>query len=399
MFQRTEFLRSTLVCLLFLVLLLFLNCGSPGSHPIDIQKAVDAGGTVKFPAGTYVLNDTIVVRKSNTIIEGEGDRTIFLFQPTPPARHCINDRAFTTPCDAADKPRRRISAPIAIGDTSFTTADNVDDLQPGDWLMVMERDGQPGEVVIFDWMEVASAFKNTVNTKTPFRVAFPNLRPWDSIRSGLGFYLTSKPVEGVQFRSFQISVPDSGINAPGISVFAAKDTTIDNVTVHDVHGQPLYSYLSKGLTIQNCRTFGNQVLSEFAATVEMSIKNNVFSGATTAVGLDFGSAFFALDQNTVPVSADSGIYLLYGVHDGTVNNNSVGFVNSQSSAIGILVRGTQNVTITGNTLEGGAGPASKGVSIGPEYQADQTLWSSGNVIAPNSFGPSWAYDYDPENLP
>ena len=378
----------------FPVLALALSCGCSNSNLGDVQKAVDAGGTVKFPAGTYILTDTVVVRKSNTIIEGEGDGTVFLFMPTLPKRHCLNDRAFTTPCDAADKPRRQIANPIAIGDTTFTASSSVDDLRPGDWLIIEEKDRQPGEVVVFDWMQVDSAAGNTVNTRTPFRVAFPNARPWDNNLSGLGFYVTSEPVEGVQFRNFRILVPDPGANVPGISVFAAKDTVIDNVSVHDFHGQPLYSYLAKGLTVTNSQAFGNKVLSEFAASVDVTIKNNVFGGNSTAVGLDFGSAFFTLEHNDIPISSNSGIYLLYGVHDGFVTDNTLGYVDSDGSAIGVLIRGSQNVSVTGNTLVGGAGPASKGISIGAEYLVNPPLWSSGNVIVPNSFGESWAYDYD-----
>ena len=65
-------------------ILMIALAGCGGMHPaIDlgvtdqtamIQQQVDQGGTVTFPAGTYVFSKTIVPRKSNTIIQGIGQR-------------------------------------------------------------------------------------------------------------------------------------------------------------------------------------------------------------------------------------------------------------------------------------------------------------------------------------
>jgi hypothetical protein len=174
----------------FLGLPVLVGCGATmPPEVVDVQKAVDAGGTVRFPAGTYFLTQTIVVRKSNTIIQGAGPQTVFVFKPSPPRVHCANDRAFTTPCDVVDTARRRITGPIAIGDNWFTALDNVDDLDPGDWLIVEDIDRQAGDVVVVDCVQVATTSGNTVTVKSPFRTAFPNERPWDQIQSGLGFYV------------------------------------------------------------------------------------------------------------------------------------------------------------------------------------------------------------------
>jgi hypothetical protein len=212
----------------------FSACGSAQSAaPADIQRAVDAGGMVRFPAGTYLLTRTIVVHKSNTIIEGAGRGTIFVFEPSLPQLHCINDRAFTTPCNVADSAGRQIVGSIALGSRSFEASDSVDDLRSGDWLIVEEKDSEPGEVVIIDWAQVATASGNSVVVRSPFRTAFPNIRPWEPGHSGLGFLVLPKLVEGVQFRDFTVVVPDSGFDAPGISVFAAQNTVIHNVEVHE----------------------------------------------------------------------------------------------------------------------------------------------------------------------
>jgi hypothetical protein len=152
-------------------LLFVCACGGPVSV-IDIQAAVDAGGTVRFSAGTYLLTQTVVVRHSNTIIQGAGPDTVFVFRPALPQVHCFNDRAFTTPCSAADPAPRQVASSIAIGDSFFTAADNVDDLRSGDWLIIAEKDLGPGEVVIIDWVQVASASGNTVMVRpisVPYR--------------------------------------------------------------------------------------------------------------------------------------------------------------------------------------------------------------------------------------
>jgi hypothetical protein len=398
---RTEVKNSTLPMLALLALLVLSSCAnSPPVSMEDIQRAVDAGGTVGFPAGTYLLTRTIVVRKSNTILQGAGPRTVFVFKPSLPQLHCINDRAFTTPCNVADSAGRQIASSIALGSSSFEASDNVDDLRSGDWLIVEEKDSEPSEVVIIDWAQVATAFGNTVVVRSPFRTAFPNLRLWQPGHSGLGFLVLPQSVEGVQFRDFTVLVPDSGFDAPGISVFAAQNTVIDHVEVQDPDGQPLYSYLSQGLTVTNSRGYGNLVLNEFAATVDLSIRDSVFASNDAALGLDFGTGFLEVDGNAIPSSVNIGMYLLDGVHDGRVTRNSIQFVRSSSSAVGMLARGTQRVTLTNNYLAGGEGPASLGISIGSAYDGlSQPIFSFGNVVTPNLFGPFWSMDYDPTNQP
>jgi hypothetical protein len=374
----------------------------PQDNTADVQKAVDAGGVVMFPAGKYVITKTIVVSKSNTVILGAGPETVFEFRPTLPQVHCENDRAFTTPCDVLLTPRRQITAPIAIGESTFSTAGDVSDLWPGDTLLIQEKDQKAGDVVVVDWAEVASSSGNTVRVQQPFRTAFPNARPWDPDHDGLGFYKFPRVTENVEFRNFSIIVPDSGEGAPGISVFAARHTLIDNINVQDPHGQALYSYLAKDLTIQNSQGYGDIDLNEFGATVDLDLHNNIFSCSHTAgFGLDYGTGFFNISGNQVPSSADIGVYFLYGIHDGTFTNNTIAFVSLASvpNANAVDARGTANLRITANFLAGGAGAQSTGITIGPAYLPEVPIASSGNTISPNSFGPDWAVDYDPTNVP
>ncbi|QNI30765.1 right-handed parallel beta-helix repeat-containing protein [Alloacidobacterium dinghuense] len=368
-----------------------------------VQGLVDAGAIV--PPGTYVLRRTIVVRRPYTVVQGSGPKTIFIFQPSLPLERCVNDRAFTTSCDSFFNPitqtnvnRRQIAAPISIGDSSFQTVDDSSKLRPGDWLVITDNDSHIGPVAI-DWVQVASAVGNTVRVTIPFRTAFPIAYSWDPVYSGLGFFKVVNPVHHVRFRNFTVEVPDSSIHTAGISIYNAQHVVVENLNVQESNGQALYSFLSQDVTFRNCFAYSGKVLSEFASTVDLTLRGNEFSSIGDAsFGLDLGIGFFDVRHNKVTSSLNVGMYVLYAVHDGNIERNSIGIVPSQQSAIGILVRGAQNVTITHNYLAGGQGPHSIGLSIGPELSLDVPIESYGNVVSPNTFG-TWYEDYDPDNQP
>lgn len=282
--------RQTLPLLL---LLLLAGCGAEQPEVTDVQAAVDAGGTVRFAAGTYTFSKTIVVRKSGTIIEGAGPDTLFVFKPTGPIIHCVNDRAFTTPCDVADTPRRQIANAISEGDTSFTALGDASDLAAGDWLIINEKDNTVGEIVVVDWAQVASVAGQQVNVTVPFRTAFPNSRPWEPANGGLAFYKIPQLVNDVQFRNFSLFVPDSGIGMGAISVFGSQNVMVDNVSVQNMNGQALYSYMAKGLTVQNSVGSSGKRTNEFASTVDLRVTNNRLSSDCNAgFGLGFWDSVF-----------------------------------------------------------------------------------------------------------
>jgi hypothetical protein len=365
-----------------------------------VQAAVDAGGVVTFPAGQYLLTKTVVVSKSNTVIQGVGPTTIFTFKPALPLSKCVNDRAFTTPCDVFFTPRRQITAPIAVGDSTFAASGDLSDLVTGDWLIVTERDQKFADIVAVDWAQVASVAGATVTTAAPFRTAFSSAQPFDLNISGLGFVKVPALVQGAEFRNLTVNVPQPGADIPAISIFAALDTTVDRVTAYSASGQALYSFLAKGVVIQNSSGSSGTTLNEFAATVDLQLINNVFSVTqSTGFGLDLASAFFTVSGNSVPVSQDIGMYLFIGIHDGIVENNQIAYVTSSGNALGLLARGTQNVTIINNYFAGGAGATSMGLAIGPDDNEAVPIVSAHNVIAPNMFGPDWWVDYDPANSP
>jgi hypothetical protein len=390
----------------FAATLHLLACGGGGGGHDDtelVQRAVDRGGVVKFAPRTYYLSRTIIIRRSNTVIQGAGPQTVFQYQASATAawKHCANERVFTTPCETNDTPPRRITGAISIGDGSFSAADGVSDLQPGDWLIVKDLDSVIGNAVAVDWVQVDSISGRMVRVRTPFRTAFTNVRDWNPGRSGLGFQRVVSLVENTEFRDFNLSVPDAGPEtaAVGISVFAALHTTIDRVVADSFNAQPVYSFLSKELTITNSEGRGHGVLSEFAATVDLTLSGNHFGeDDAAALGLDLGTAFFTVSNNDVDMSRNIGAYLLYGVHDGVFSNNRIASVSSAGNANGILAWGTQNISIADNYLAGGDGPRSTAMSV-RSVAGEVTIPSVGTTLSGNTFGSGWALDYEPGTKP
>ena len=392
-------MRATSSLVLALTLAACGGGGTPSPAPpppveddtAAVQAAVDRGGTVMFAAKTYHLSRTIVIKNSGTAIVGSGPDTVFDYQPSTQLQHCENDRVFTTPCTLYHSVPRQIAAPIAIGDTSFAAiaAADVADLKLGDWLLINDYDSVVGDRVAVDWVQVASVSGLTVNVAQPFRMAFTTARPWVPAKSGLGF--TPIPlVENTQMRNFNVVVEKTpSPNTGGISIFGALNTTIDNVSVENYNGQPLYSYLSKGVTVTNSQGTGGSVLSEFASSVDVTISNNHFSSTGgPGFGLDLGLGFFTVSDNSVDQSANAGIYLLYAVHDGTLTGNQVAYVNNTvqgGSAVGLLILGSQNIAVTGNHLAGGYGPGSIGISI-DSYMGALLEPNVGNSLTDNTIG-------------
>ena len=334
-----------------------------------VQDAVDRGGVVTFAAKTYHLTRTITIKTSGTVIVGDGPGTVFDFQPSATPQHCASDRVFTTPCDFEDAPPRRIAAPIAVGDLSFSAVEAADvaDLTIGDWLLINDVDSVFGDKVAVDWVQVASVTGLTVNVMQPFRMAFTNARPWVPRKSGLGF--TPIPlISNIQLRNFNVVVePTPTTPTAGISLYGVMNADIDRVTVENHNGQPFYSFLSKGVSVTNSQAIGGRVLSEFASSVDVTLSNNHFTGDGPGFGLDLGLGFFSVTNNWVDQSNNIGVYVLYGVHDGTISGNHVAYVNympAGGNAAGLVIRGSQNIEVADNSFAGGSGPASVGISVG-----------------------------------
>jgi hypothetical protein len=268
-----------------------------------------------------------------------------------------------------------------------TDATDVADLVPGEWILINDYDSVIGDRVAVDWVQVQSVEGLTVNVTKPFRMAFTTARPWVPAKSGLGFEPITPLVENIALRDFTITVEQvAGTGAAGISLFGALNATVDNVTVNDPAAQPLYCYLSKGVTFTNSQAIGGTILSEFASSVDVAISNNRFTSDTAGFGLDLGLGFFQVTGNAVEHSGNTGIYLLYGVHDGTVSVNDVSYVDAATAgynAIGILLQGSQNIEVTGNQLAGGAGTASVGILV-EAHMGELLEPNTGNSVTGNT---------------
>lgn len=358
-----------------------------------LQAAVDKGGVVTLDARTYHTSKTITISHSNTVIQGAGPGTVIEFKAThAPYIHCGNDRAITTPCDLDDVLPRRIAQPIAVGDTSFVATDDASDVQPGEWLLINDYDNVYGDRAAVDWMKVDYVDGDVVHLQTAFRMPFTTAREWIAGKSGLGFTRINRLVENVELRNFTVSVPDTGnpedIGA-GVSIFMALNTLIDHVDSNSAHAQPLYTYLSKGVTIYNSQGAGGS-LNEFASSVDMSICHNHFQAQGAGFGLDLGAGFFDVCDNEVTQSENAGAYMLYSVHDGKFRDNRIDYVDATAglSAVGILARGAQNVEISGNYMVGGAGTASAGISVGG-VEGEIYVPPTGVTLTGNMFGEGW----------
>jgi Right handed beta helix region len=398
-------MKTLTICLLLCVTVALSACGGStptsqgGDDTAAVQAAVDRGGVVTFEARTYHLTKTIIFRNSNTIIQGAGPQTIFEFKATANRIQCTTDRVFTTPCEADYAPPRRVAQPIAIGDMSFVATDDASDLVPGEWVLINDYDNVYGDRAAVDWMQVASVAGNVVYVTQPFRMAFTIARTWIPGKSGLGFEPVLPLVQNLQFRNFAISVPDTGdpkASAGGLSLFMALHVIVDHVQVNDYNAQALYTYLSKDVTFTNCEGIVHNTLNEFASSVDVTIEGNTFSAVNgAAMGLDLGLGFFKVSHNTITQSKNAGAYLLYSVHDGTFDHNNIALVDSSTdiSAIGIMAWGVQNVTISDNTLDGGSGSQSAGISV--RSQMGEIEVPVINVtVAGNTFG-NWVFDYEP----
>jgi hypothetical protein len=307
-----------------------------------VQAAVDAGGVVNL-SGTYLLTQSIVVTKSGTVIQGGGT---FTYKPGTKPTGCSNDAAFTTPC-IDSMPRQQITANIAIGSNTLTAAGDLAALVPGVWLVISERDNLHGDIVAFDWAQVRSVASQTVTVSAPFRTAFSAAQPFDPNVSGLGFIVLPNPVSDIEYRNITINAP----NAVAIQIDGSINVTVENVTT--TAGDGLYSFQAKGLTVSNANVSAT-VMNEFAATVDLQLLDSTFaSSGGAAIGLDLGTGFFTINEDTVTESVNVSTYFFVGVHDGVMENTTVAPASANPAGyavLSLLGDGAYNCTVTNNSL-------------------------------------------------
>jgi pectate lyase-like protein len=364
-----------------------------------IQMAIDVvskgGGTVGFPRGVYRTTRALAVQASNVSLSGDGAAKI-RFEPKAPFAVAANDRALILGRQDGLSMARLVSGgPIAIGARRFKAASPSEtaDLVPGDWIVVRETDpGVGGEIVWIDWLQVDTVAGAVVTVQSPFRMTFPNNHAPSSLR----FQKVLNPVENITVRDLAIEAPSTTEPVVGVAVAVARGVLLNNVEVNVANGNGYFSYRSAQLTLQNCRQLRTFTQStEFAATVGLRLLGSTFGvvgtrisrapANTSALALDYGTAFFQVVGNEIINGGNILLQLNYGVHDGVIANNVFGW--SRDSTIGkgqgISAVGAQNVLVNGNILVGGDGSFNTGIAFASSANLKAQILSKGNLIGPN----------------
>jgi hypothetical protein len=365
-------------------------------------------GTAK--GGVCTINDGVTFLMSSTastitpfsagsnpiqkgIIDGHG-KIIF----APQGNLVGNDRLFYISSQET-YPLKIAPGGIAKGATSFRAQDPSDAarLSPGDWVIIAERDSTVKDHVYADWMEVASVDGAVVHTAKPFRMAFPNARPWAGPPSywGLSFRKAGPITSNIEIRDITIVIPkiNDKHGVVGIASRDTRSTLIEHINCQDASGNCFAGYMDQGMTFRN-NNINESVYSEFAAMVDAVISGNHFNepgnvlalppGPPVSGGLevDFGTGFSSVTENVIGPSLQVCINVSPGVHDTLVKGNSCGLVTFGSGASCIFSRGGYRLTITENTCIGGT-KAARGIDVTDATNLAAPMYSEGNRIFNN----------------
>lgn len=308
-----------------------------------------------------------------------------------------NDRLFyVTSREARPMP---ISGPIALGEKSFKAQAAADaaTLSPGDWVIITEMDSVAGDVVYADWMEVTGVSGVTVTTAKPFRMAFPNARPYEGPPKhwGLTFRKVGPITSNVKIQNITIIVPkivQEKRKVVGIDTRDTRGTVISNVKCQDASGNCFAGYMDQGLMFLDNYINGT-VYSEFAAQVDATISRNHVNEqgkelslpgppVTGGLEVDFGTGFSVVQSNVVGPTRQVCLMMVPGVHDTDVSGNTCDLVTFGTGAACVLARGGYRLTITKNSCRGGTG-ASRGIDVGDAPNLKASILSDKNIVRNN----------------
>lgn len=373
-------------------------CDDQTDDYVAIQMALDAagkagGGVVMLPLRTCKTSKTLHFNYSGITLSGEGKID---FVPHPPFELYVNDRAIQVNDSNLYDTNLPILGPIKTGDTSFTAqnAEGVEGLENGDWVVINEIDqGAGNNIVAIEWAQVASVSGTIVTVRTPFRVEFPNSRPFVAPRaSGLGFFKVERLIESSVISNIHVQVPLTSEGVPGIAVGVARNTTIENVTVDVASGNGFFAYRSSGLRIVNShQVHARTQATEMAAVTDLVLSDNVFDNGqepppdTSSLTLDFGTGFFKVIHNRLIDCGNICMQIAGGVHDGEISANHIGYVSAAGlrNTDGIVAYGVHSVEIAGNTFTGGAGNSSTAVAVRNTTGYTSNITACGNQFGPN----------------
>jgi hypothetical protein len=396
--------------------------------PKQVTLAANANTSVTGALTYYGTDDTIAIRKcvyegttkggECTIINGVtfmassmiapfgagnnpiqkgtiGGQGRIIFAPQGKVTGAINDRLFYL--SSQETRPMHIVGGIARGATSFRAEDPSEAaaLSPGDSVLITERDSVVKDHVFADWMEVSAVDGAVVNTAKPFRMAFPNARPWAGPPSywGLSFRKVGPVTSNITIHGMTIIIPRiSGARVVGIATRDTRGTVISNVNCQDGSGNCFAGYMDQGLRFEDNK-IGETVYSEFAAEMDASIAANHINqtgtdvsvpGPPTSGGLeiDFGTGFSHVDRNVIGPSRQACLLVSPGIHDTVISGNTCGLVTFGTGANCIFARGGYRLTITENTCQGGTG-TSTGIAVGDGTGLAAPIYSDGNRIFNN----------------
>ncbi len=256
---------------------------------------------------------------------------------------------------------------------------------------------------------VSTTLGTTVNTTTPFRMAFPGTNPWCTTGgptqcSGLGWRTVLTPAQGIVIRDINIVVPPAASATRASRAFdikGSRGTLIENT--HISQGgllEDLEEEFNQGTNL-----IGNAWTSEaggidLAESVDGVYQGNTFDHlsnpwnggqspcAATHIGghvdMELGLGWFHFIENSIPHPCYVGITSYYGNHDGEIGANTIGsiagYATYSTMDVGIAGLGMQNVLIHDNALAGADQPASDGLTLRDFSTGQPPIDSSGNLI-------------------
>lgn len=354
-----------------------------------VQALLNAGGAVQLECRDYYFSATLHVGVSGTTLQGCGKSTVLHWtQPAPGTGvACKNGSAIQILCGLSFYTPRAVSASIKAGDTFMEVADS-SGLQVGDWLMVGDWGVLGTYTASVDWVQVGSINGNTVGFAAPIRVAIPLDPPFSPYQHGAG-YVRMIDLHDVTLQDFTIKIT-AGVDDPYVHNFPAiypvgtRNTTMRRLVIDNPAGNPFTCYFCKSPTIEDNEIVSQGINTEIASAVDAVITGNTWD--TGDLSLDLGAAFFTLANNRFLAPFNIGIYTTDNVHDGVISGNTIGYVGlvgGFQNAVGMLITGSPNIAITGNTFLGGAGK-SIGIEITPQVAGAYAWPDTGDVLTNNS---------------
>jgi hypothetical protein len=383
-------------------------CTTPGVlNETCVQNAISSGVHVRVTAGTYTATHTVLIDRSHSLVEFDPG-VVWNFEPKGLiSRANNNDRAFLLHNDEGFSEPHLIAGEIPIGSGSFISANRNDtsNLADGDWLLVQETDPGLGEIIAIDWVQVESVSSGArgdhciIRVQRPFRTAFLN----NHTPPTLSFRKISNYVHDVSLKcnGAVIQSSQTKTGTPGIAVGVVRGALVDGCVVSMANGQALYSYRGAAVVFRNNRVIrSGSATSEFAATVDLSLDGNSFGNEgpandnalkndSSALSIDFGSAFFNVIGNRFISGSDIMMEILYGVHDGVISGNVWSWTGTSGLSVGqgVSAIGSQRILFAGNVLDGGsAGVGNTGIAFASFHMdglGSQPIASEGNLISNN----------------